>query len=175
MSTTIKLLNAKSEIASYKVSKGESLILEGQSKVNYQLIDDATGKGPEKIIAKRDGNDLQIMLDKDSKLPEIVIKNYYEGDNPEESNSNSMVIGEANNGLIYSYVPESNKDQDAVAMLDNQESAIQILGGEELKAGVFWDYSPWWLLGLGLLGAGIAFVAGGKGDNNSGATPPLTG
>ncbi|MDG6895250.1 hypothetical protein [Volucribacter amazonae] len=170
MSATIKLLSSKKELASYNIRKGESIVLDGQSKVNYQLVDNATGKGPEKIIAKRDGNNLQITLDPESSSPDILIKNYYTGDNPEQSNSNSMVIGEATNGKIYAYVPESDENQESVAMLDNQESATQVLGGEELDASGFWEYSPWWLLGLGLLGGGIALAAAGGSKNDS--TPP---
>ncbi|MDG6896031.1 Ig-like domain-containing protein [Volucribacter amazonae] len=177
MSATIKLLSSKKELASYNISKGESIVFDGQSKINYQLVDNATGKAPEKIIAKRDGNDLQITLNTESSSPDIIIKNYYEGDNPEQANSNSMIIGEAANGKIYAYVPESDETQDAVAMLDNQESATQILGEEELDSNGFWVYMPWWVLGLGLLGGGIALAVnnGSKKDGTDSESAPQSG
>ncbi|MGR3807904.1 Ig-like domain-containing protein [Pasteurella testudinis] len=162
MSITLKVLNAKTEIANYKVVNGETLIIKAQENVNYQLIEDATGLGPQNIIAKRIGDDLQLLLENGDNVPDVIIEDYYS-----DEGATNLIIGQHENGNIYAYVPESGQTSDAVSMLAEQMSAPQALGGNEISS--FWVFSPWWLLAAGAVVAGVAIAAsgGGSGDNEA--------
>ncbi|OOH91361.1 hypothetical protein BMT54_02720, partial [Pasteurellaceae bacterium 15-036681] len=164
-------MDATKEVASYKVTKGNTLVIDAQENVNYQLINDATGLGPQNIIAKRDGNDLQITLENGDLQPDIIIKNYY-GENTEDTTN--LIVGEHENGNIYAYVPESGETADAVSMLAAGDIEPQALGGHEVSA--LWVFSPWWLVGLGALAlAGVAIGAsGGSGKKSSGGNVVAT-
>ncbi|TCP91316.1 hypothetical protein EDC44_13122 [Cricetibacter osteomyelitidis] len=156
MTVTVKVLNAKKEIASHKVEKNQSITINATDKSNYQIINDETGFAPQNIIAKRVGKDLQITLEDGNLTPDIVIQNYYGEGNPEEVTN--LIVGQHENGKTYAYVPESGEKSDAVSMLDDADAASQSLGGDEL-ASPFWVFSPWWLLALVPLAAGIAIAA----------------
>ncbi|MCW9700045.1 cell wall anchor protein, partial [Avibacterium sp. 20-129] len=165
MSITVKVLNAKKVLNSYKLEQGSKIILQGKDKVNYQLIDDATGFAPQNIIAKRVGSKLEILLDDGDTSSDIVIENYYGAKDPEQVTN--LIVGKAENGLIYAYVPESGEKNDAVSLLVDNEAAPQALGGEEISP--YWAFNPWWLLALVPL-AGIAIAAGnhdGSGSSSS--------
>ena len=72
-----------------------------------------------------------------------------------------LVVGQAENGLFYSYVPESAQVGDAISALEAGRAAGQALGGESFV-------TPLWTSGLGTVGsftamellAGVAGVAG---------------
>ncbi|MGR3808583.1 beta strand repeat-containing protein [Pasteurella testudinis] len=170
MSTTLKVLNAKTEIASYNVVNGETLIIQAQDEVNYQLIDNSTGLGPQNIIAKRVGNDLQILLDNGDMVPDVIIEDYYGDEDP--ATVTNLVVGQHENGNMYAYVPESGQTYDAVSMLAEQMSAPQALGGDEISG--LWVFSPWWLLALIPLAA-VAIAAGNSGGSSDSkdTTPPV--
>ncbi|OBW91361.1 GA-like domain-containing protein, partial [Gallibacterium anatis] len=118
---------------------------------------------------KRDGDNLKIYLDKNSKKKsaDIVIEDYYKGDNEKDC----LIIGKAANGKIYAYVPESGDMAEAVTVLQDTKVALQVLGGEELSAP-FWSqaFNPVWL-GLGALAlGGLALAAGGGSSGSSGSS-----
>ncbi|MGV6988222.1 Ig-like domain-containing protein [Testudinibacter sp. P80/BLE/0925] len=164
MSITLKVLSAKTEIANYKVVNGETLIIKAQENVNYQLIEDATGLGPQNIIAKRVGDDLQLLLENGDNVPDVIIEDYYS-----DEGSTNLIIGEHENGNIYAYVPESGQNSDAVSMLAEQMSAPQALGGHEISP--FWVFSPWWLLAAGAVVGGVALAVGGGGSGSNSNEP----
>ncbi|OOF64236.1 hypothetical protein [Rodentibacter sp. Ppn85] len=164
MSTTLKVLNAKTVIAEHKIKQGETLTLLAKGEANYQLIDDKTGVGPENIITKREGNDLKIFLKDGDMKEDIVIKDYYDEETGKETSN--LLIGQADNGKIYAYIPESGVKADAVSLLADQVTAPQILGGDEL-ASAFWTFNPWWLAALVPLAAGIAIAASNSGSGSS--------
>ncbi|HGO5824549.1 TPA: hypothetical protein ACK3JW_002272, partial [Mannheimia haemolytica] len=160
--TTVKVLNATKEVASHTFKKGDVLVIESSKNVNYQLIDNVTGHGPQNLLAKREGKDLVITLDQEgNETPDIIIKNYY--DNEEVTN---LLVGLHENGNIYAYVPESGEVADAVSVLAEEMVKPQALGGEELDS-FLWAFNPWYLVGLAAVGAGIAIAARGKGSSSS--------
>ncbi|WP_159990649.1 Ig-like domain-containing protein [Pelistega ratti] len=168
MSVTLKVLSAKKVIANHNINQGEVLVIDARANSNYQLIDDATGFGPQNIIAKRSGKDLQIFLEDGNLNADIVIQGYY-GDDQNEEVSN-LLVGQHENGNIYAYVPESGEKLDAVSMLADEVAAPQALGGEELSSA-FWAFNPWWLLALVPI-AGIAIAAGSGGNGGGGKGSP---
>ncbi|UWZ92785.1 Ig-like domain-containing protein [[Pasteurella] aerogenes] len=167
MTTTVKVLNAKKEVANYTASKGQPLVIQAQDKVNYQLIDDATGLAPQNIIAKRENNNLVITLEDGDTNPDIIIENYY-NDNGESTN---LIIGQHENGNLYVYVPESGVSSEAISILAEEVIAPQALGGDVLKSA-FWAFNPWWLLGAAALIGGIAAIASGGGGGGGGSSTP---
>lgn len=56
MTTTVKVLNAEKVIGTHQIPKDNILVLKAENNVNYQLINDATGFGPQNILTKREGN-----------------------------------------------------------------------------------------------------------------------
>ncbi|WP_159990651.1 hypothetical protein [Pelistega ratti] len=174
MSVTLKVLSAKKVIANHNINQGEVLVIDARANSNYQLIDDATGFGPQNIIAKREGKDLKIFLEDGNLNADIVIQGYY-GDDQNEEVSN-LLVGQHENGNIYAYVPESGEKLDAVSMLADEVAAPQALGGEDLGSA-FWAFNPWWLLALvpiaGIIAAassGGSGGSGGSGNNNTDTT-----
>ncbi|WP_166635124.1 hypothetical protein, partial [Mesocricetibacter intestinalis] len=165
MTTTVKVLSSNKELASYKVSKEQALVLKAQEHVNYQLIDDQTGLGPQNIVTKRENNDLKIFLNDGDPEADIIIEDYYDDD------MTDMIIGQHENGNLYAYAPESGLKSDAINLLAEQAAAPQALGGSELSSA-FWAFNPWWLLAIPVVGGIIAAAASGGGGGNGGNNTP---
>lgn len=110
MSVTVKVLDARKEIANHRVEPGKVLVLEAQGNVNYQIVEHQTGLGPQNILTKRQGDDLVIFLEEDNTKEDIIIKNYYD-------EKGAMVIGLHENGSLYAYVPESGKAAESISVL----------------------------------------------------------
>ncbi|SSY80833.1 Ig-like domain-containing protein [Alysiella crassa] len=137
MSVTVKVLNASKTIASHTAEAGKPLVLEAKNKVNYQLIDNATGFAPENIMTLRQGDDLMIMLNDGDTNSDIVIKGYFDG------KTDSLLVGLHETGKMYAYIPVSAKPTDAITVLAEQVSSMQALGGTELSAEPTWtSYAP---------------------------------
>ncbi|MBN6709729.1 hypothetical protein JFL47_00510 [Haemophilus haemoglobinophilus] len=131
----------------------------------FQLIDLATNLGPQKIIAKRVGNNLEIAFD-DSKTTDLIIENYYR-----EGLEESTIIGLAEDGQYYAYIPENGLASDAIPVLKENVLATEVLGGEGFVAAAIpfvlgW---PWVAGGLGLLGAVAVLAGGGSGGGSGGS------
>ncbi|OYU12604.1 MAG: hypothetical protein CFE38_06275 [Comamonadaceae bacterium PBBC1] len=142
----------------------------------YQLLDATTGYGPENIRASRSGKDLRVFFEGRS-AADLVVEDYYEVA-PEGFNG---LIGEAETGRFYEYIPETAAGNTAVPLLaDGSNQVGMALGGAEINAsgaavGVLAAaaFNPWLLAPLGLLGA----AAGGGGGSSStavAATPKVT-
>ncbi|MGR3808400.1 tandem-95 repeat protein [Pasteurella testudinis] len=157
LNTTLKINDSTKTIATYNINENQRVILDAQRKVRYELVDENTGFAPENIITQRIGNDLHIFLEDNDTESDIVIQEYYaEGLNEEVTN---MIVGQHENGNIYSYVPHTAEESEAISMLADKTSAAQALGGEEV--GALWAFSPWWLLPLIPLAA-VAFSGSGS-------------
>ena len=180
---TLNVNNAKSTLETLKIqtAQGTPLRIPAQENVNYQFIDDATSFGPENIMTKRVGDNLEIAFEgTDISNPDLIIEGYY----AEGANANSSLLtGLHENGNLYPYIPESTVPGDAVTMLADEVSAGQALGGEILTTTL---WSPAWLLGA-LPVAGLAALGGGGDDspapsitvnapdNTTDNTPEITG
>ena len=173
---TLNINNAQStvETVQVKTAQGAPVRIPAQANVNYQFIEDATQVGPENIMTKRVGQNLEIAFEGSSiENPDLIIENYYAPDGQigyAEGRSN-LLIGEHENGNMYPYVPESAVQEDAVSMLADEVQAGQALGGEVIGSAL-WMLNPLWLLGLLPL-AGIAAASGGSSDSDNNE-PALT-
>ena len=163
---SVKINNGNTTIETVKLNtSAKKVIIKAQPNVNYELVDEATQYAPEMIDTKRVGNDLHIAfegtdINKDS---DLVLEGYYEHDNTE------LVLGMAEDGQYYAYVPQSGVESDAVTLLADQVFAPQALGGNSVTAP-FWAFNPNWLwvaAGVAAVGGIIAAASGSHGGGSS--------
>ena len=173
---SVKINNGKETVEAVKFNTAkQKVVLKAQPNVNYELVDDATQYAPEMIDTKRVGNDLYIAFEGTdiNKDVDLVLEGYYEHDNTE------LLLGLAEDGQYYAYVPQSGVESDAVTLLAEQVFAPQALGGNSV-ATPFWAFNPNWLwvaAGVAAIGGIIAIVnddgngsSSNKNTNNSDST-----
>ena len=163
---SVKINNGNKTIETVKLnSANQKVIIKAQPHVNYELVDEATQYAPEMIDTKRVGNDLYIAFEGTdiNKESDLVLEGYYEHDNTE------LVLGMAEDGQYYAYVPQSGVESDAVTLLADQIFAPQALGGNSVAAP-FWAFNPNWLwvaAGVAAVGGIIAAASGSHGGGSS--------
>lgn len=165
----VKIKNASQEIQSYQIKTGTGKVLHIQASpdVTYQLIDEATGLGPTKIVVKRVGDDLLISFEPEDiasgqlEHPDIIIENYY-------TQGDCLVVGQQPNGELFSYLPESNEVALSIPELAHDVSAVEILGGTALSADKLFWLNPKWLLALASIGVVAVAASGGHGGKGGG-------
>ena len=170
---SVKINNGNTTIETVKLNtSAKKVIIKAQPHVNYELVDEATQYAPEMIDTKRVGNDLYIAFEGTdiNKDNDLVLEGYYEHDNTE------LVLGMAEDGQYYAYVPQSGVESDAVTLLADQVFAPQALGGNSVTAP-FWAFNPNWLwvaAGVAAVGGIIAAASGshGGGSSNNAADKP---
>ena len=151
-------------------AKGQAVTVKAVSGARYQLVDTTTNYGPENIRVSRQGKDMKVSFE-GSNSTDLVIEDYYKV-SPDGYNG---LIGEAESGKFYEYIPESASGLASVPMLGDTSPVVGMaLGGMEvapagaavgvLAAGLF---NPAWL-GVGALGAAAAAGGGGGGAGGSG-------
>ena len=162
---TLKINNAKEtvETVKFQTASGEVLRIPAQSEVNYQFIDEATQFGPENIMTKRMGDNLEIAFEgSDISNPDLILEGYYS--EATDASKSSLLVGQHENGATYPYVPESAEPSEAVTMLAEEVVAGQALGGEII--GSMWAFNPLWLAALVPLGAAAAVAANSHHDSS---------
>lgn len=152
MPTIVKVLDNNQEVASFETTKEQALVIDAISGAYYQLAQSETQLAPQNIVTERLDNDLLIFLNDSDPDADIVIQDYYVDGQPD-----SQIIGEHENGNIYSYVPESAESTDAISLLADEISAPQALGSDTADAAS-WSANPWWIIGAGVL-TGVAIAA----------------
>jgi len=154
---------------------GKPVSLKAAAGTRYLLQDPLTGFAPENIRVSRSGKDLKVFFEGRTS-PDLLIEDYY---SVMPAGYNALV-GEAENGRAYEYIPESASGDVSVPLLaDGAGSSGLALGGSEvvatgaavgtiLAAAAF----PW----LGLAGAGglLAAAAAGGGSGGGSSTPSDT-
>lgn len=155
-------------------TSGKALTVKAVPGGKYQLMDASTGFAPENIRATRLGKDLQVFFEGRGQA-DLVIEDYYEV-TPEGFNG---LIGEAESGRFYEYIPESAVGNTAVPLLaDGSTQVGMALGGAEINASgaavgalvAAAGLNPLLLAPLALLGA----AAGGSSGASASATPDTT-
>ena len=160
-------------------AKGKPLHIKAQSGNKYQLQEMAERAGdknvaPDYVKTRRVGKDLHIIFEGD-KEASIIIDDYYDTF-PKGYNG---LIGQAENGSFYEYVPEDPNPEGLVPNLrDGAEPVNSALGGSEVQpAGAAVGlllFNP--LIGaLGLLGAAAAVSSTNAGDTTPPAPPAFVG
>ncbi len=164
-------------------AKGEPVRMTAKRGWRFELQDDLKGKnlGPDQVRLKRMGKNLGLMFD-GSVNPDVIIEDFYaENEDKEKDNGSPMIVGQAEDGGMYEYVPQDPAASSMASQLkDGNTPVIVALGGGPLAA----DFA---LAGLpliaaagggigGLLAGGAALVAaaaagGGGGGGSAGAVP----
>lgn len=151
---------------------GKPLTVKAVAGGKYQLVDASTGFAPENIRANRVGKNLQVFFE-GRNTADLVVEDYYDV----TAEGFNALIGEAESGRFYEYIPESAAGNTAVpALADGSRQIGMALGGAEINpsgaavgalvaaAGLF---NPLWL-GVGALGAAAAAGGGGSDSGNGG-------
>ncbi len=176
MSTITVKVNAQTEtITEHKVvtQNGKPTIIKAVDKVNYELLDESTGRAPNHIVTKRIDKALHISFEDNNENPDLIIEGFYD-------DIDSALIGVAEDGSYYYYIPDSGEVGDYVTELQAGEMQGQALGGNPQVA-------PWWVGAtetegfnalpwlVGLAGVGLLGAALGGSNNNSNNTnkPPV--
>lgn len=150
------------EVTQGQGAKGQPVRIAAKAGAKYQLqeLDKNKEAAPEYVKVKRVGKNLHILLENSTEA-DIIIEDYYEV-MPEGYNG---VIGQAENGNFYEYIPEDPDVKGLIPELaDGGQSVSVALGGSEVvgsgAAVGFLAFNPL-LAALGLAGAGAAAAAAG--------------
>ncbi|EBI5627559.1 Biofilm associated protein A, partial [Salmonella enterica] len=121
-----------------KVKKGDKII----------LIDKETGEAPGDIITSHKGNNLHITFEKgQSGESDLIIEDFY--------GNNVALLGQAENGQYYSYVPSDGQADHFIDALLPGEESVQVLDTADSDVGAVLSPLALAALGVAALGGGI--------------------
>lgn len=124
-----------------------------------EFIDAKSGISPQKIITKRQGNDLLVYFEQGESEPDLIIKNYYANDEL------PPILGVDSQGAYHAYVAELAQPELALDKLASGVTSAQVLSSEAYNMAAF----PWWHVGGIAAGLGlVGLVAGGGGSGGGG-------
>ena len=164
-------------------AKGDPVRMVAKRGWRFELQDDIKGKGlaPDQVRLKRMGKNLAVMFD-GSQNADVVIEDFY-ADNKDDDKDNGMpmLIGQAENGGLYEYVPQDPAASSMPSQLkDGNTPVIASLGGGPLPTDFVLAGLPLVAAGGGLGGwlaggAAAAAAAAGGGGGGGGALTHLAG
>ncbi|WP_352310471.1 Ig-like domain-containing protein, partial [Psychrobacter sp. W2-37-MNA-CIBAN-0211] len=142
----VKTNNATQTISQVDVvtQDGIPTIIKATNKVNYEFHDTAINRAPNHIITKRIKNDLHVSFEEEGESSDLIIEGFYD-------NADSALLGIAEDGEYYYYIPDTGETYDYVTQLEIGDVEGQALGGQEYVAAAI----PWWIpaaAGVGLVG-----------------------
>ena len=148
--------------------RGQPIRIKAQAGAKFQLQELSSNKNvaPDYVKVKRVGKDLHIVFENDTQAS-VIIEDYYR----EMPAGYNGVIGQAENGSFYEYIPEDPKASGLVPNLaDGGEAVNSALGGAEVQpagaAVALLALNPL-LPALGLAGALAAAGGGGGGTTTT--------
>ncbi|OAV01707.1 MULTISPECIES: SwmB domain-containing protein [Moraxella] len=127
----LKTHSTTKTVGQIALTQGVATKVKAQKGVNYELVDQQTGRAPDHIITKRVGKDLHISLDKDGQSDDLIIEDYYD-------HGDAALIGLAEDGQYYYYIPDTGEAVDYVTQLVTGDVEGQALGGGAVS-------TPWWI------------------------------
>ncbi|SLJ84761.1 Ig-like domain-containing protein [Psychrobacter sp. DAB_AL43B] len=164
----VKTHNANSTVDQVQVitKDGQPTVIAAADKVNYEFHDTAIGRAPNHIVTKRIKNDLHVSFEEDGQDSDLIIEGFYDS-------SDSALLGIAEDGEYYYYIPDTGETYDYVTQLAIGDTEGQALGGAQYVAAAG---LPWWIpaaAGLGLIGL-VAGSSRGKDNDDNDNTPVET-
>jgi len=110
----VKVNNATQTIAEHNIitQDGKPTVIRAVQNANYELFDKAMGRAPNHIVTKRVGDDLHVSMEDDGESSDLIIEGFY--DYPQ-----SALIGLAEDGGYYYYIPDSGEVADYVTELES--------------------------------------------------------
>ncbi|TWV83107.1 Ig-like domain-containing protein, partial [Moraxella sp. VT-16-12] len=129
----VKTNNASQVVNQTQVvtKNGQPTIIKANGNANYEFVKENTGRAPDHIVTKRVGKDLHVSFEEAGQDSDLIIENFY---NYQES----ALVGQAENGQYYYYIPDTGEVVDYVTQLNAGSIQGQALGGQNLV-------SPWWV------------------------------
>ena len=156
----VKVQNTQATINTETVMLGENqpTVIAAGRGVNYEFLEQSSGHAPDHIITKRVADDLHVSFAEDGATANLILRDFY-------SNAEQALMGIAEDGNYYYYIPDTAEVADYVTQLAPGDVEGQALGGPAQP-------SPWWvgqnekgfailpwlvgLAGLGLVAAALA-------------------
>ncbi|WP_168198814.1 Ig-like domain-containing protein [Jejubacter calystegiae] len=166
-------------IASHDVVTGKNAALvikvPQHGHFNIELIDEQTGHAPQVIMTKRVGDNLVLVFEGDDENgSDVILEDYYQ-------NEDIHLIGEAENGQYYEFIPTTGDVADYPPALADGSSSEQVLGGEGSSLAdpaadnQHFAWLPWIIFGGGALGmAGAAIASNSHGHGHSDEAREIT-
>ncbi|MFM8755909.1 MAG: hypothetical protein ACKODU_02625, partial [Limnohabitans sp.] len=148
--------NKALEVQQLTGDKGQPVRIKAQAGAKYQLQEMGRNQGvaPDYVKVRRKGKDLEVTFE-DGRSPDLIIEGYYE----EMAPGYNGLVGQAENGGFYEYIPEDPRVQGLVGQLAEGGQAVNVaLGGAQITpVGAVVAAAAFPLLGaLGLVGAAAA-------------------
>jgi VCBS repeat-containing protein len=156
-------------------ASGEHVRLVAKRGWRYELQDELKGKGvaPDQVRIKRVGKSMTLMFD-GSQNADVVIEDFYaENTDADKDNGMPKLVGTAENGNMYEYVPQDPAVSSMPAELkDGNTPVIMALGGGPLSGEFVLSALPLvaaaggvsgWLVAGGVAAAAAAGGGGGGG------------
>ncbi len=146
---TVKIYNTVENTGEIKLTTkdGKPTIIKAQKGVNYEFFDHSIDRAPNHIVTKRHGKDLYVSFERNGQDTDLVIEDFYD-------NGEQALIGIAEDGQYYHYIPDTGEVRDYVTQLEVNDVEGQALGGEHMVAPLWVALPvggfPWWI-GLGLV------------------------
>ena len=149
-------------------------LIPGNKYVLKNINDDFA---PENITLQRVDKALHIIQEGDTQ-PSIIIEDYFNGDP-----TNPVLMGMAEDGLLYAYVPLSGDSYDTGYLMADGSMSPVVLGGEPLGAGgplltapdddndMLFGMLGWFALAAAGVGAAFALSEMDKDDGDNSSTP----
>jgi hypothetical protein len=175
----VNIRGAKGIIASHDVATGQNAALvikvPQHGHFNIELIDEQTGHAPQVIMTRRVGDNLVLVFEGDDENgSDVILENYYQ-------NEDIHLIGEAENGQYYEFIPTTGDVADYPPALADGSSSEQVLGGEGSSLAdpaadnQHFAWLPWIIFGGGALGmAGAAIASNSHGHGHSDGAREIT-
>ena len=150
----IKIIDSQDKVVSQtQVASGKSITVSAKEGQSYEFVSGTTKRAPDEIKTTREGNNLKVEIQDGDATSTTIIEDYY-------TNGEGELVGLAEDGHYYNFVPEEMGNDYMVTDLADGVSSFQALGSEGDSM------SPWWL-GLPLLALGAAGGGGGSGAANT--------
>jgi len=164
MASEIKILvHSENEVLQeVTLIEGQTSALQAQDNVTYELRNLDTDAAPEELVAKRNGDNLELYTAPDAAAPIATIEGYFLLASP------SPLVGMAESGDFYPFVPQSGEAAQLPWNLEDGDSSHQSLGYDTQGSAV-----PWWpILLAGLLLIGGAVAASSSSSSGGGGAKP---
>ena len=152
---------------------GIPTVIQAADSVNYEFLDTSIGYAPNHIVTKRIDNDLHVSFEETGMDSDLIIEGFYDS-------KDSNLLGIAESGEYYYYIPDTGQTYDFVTQLDIGAVEGQALGGQGFSSLAAIPFgaavmTPWWIsvaAGLGTVGVVAAASNSSSSSNNDKPTQP---
>lgn len=122
---------------------GIPTVIQAADSVNYEFLDTSIGYAPNHIVTKRIDNDLHVSFEETGMDSDLIIEGFYDS-------KDSNLLGIAESGEYYYYIPDTGQTYDFVTQLDIGAVEGQALGGQGFSSLAAIPFgaavmTPWWI------------------------------